>query len=390
MSHLLLIDSLINLFGLIGLVATILTLRRRGAAGPMRVRWSFAIGLIAALYLFRGLFWITGAPLFDDLTIVAALLVPIGALILAEGLVRRHAPLAVKLLVTGGAAAVAVYLAMAGDDPAVALGTYVGASLVLIGTTCSFAMNGLAPAERRAIGALALCLLLLVPAALSDFRTLFPETPARLSPLALLIFVWVGLNSGTMSRSQRIAELTLLVAIAAVAGIGLATASSGLDAFAASAVILTVMLLHSVCGRLREAGGEDGSLRRRLVAAPPDGREELLTALAQDPLIGGGVLLNEASLGDYDVPGLRALVAHHPVLRLRDAPWGLAPSDLSVESARALFEAHNASHLLLIDDQPLSVLALAFPSIAAGEDLEADVALVQRVIRLTPYRKQSA
>ena len=390
MSDPLLIDSLINVFGLLGLVATILTLRRRDAAGPMRVRWSFAIGLIGALYLFRGLYWVTGSRLFDDLTVVAALLVPIGALLLAEGLVRRHAPLAVKLLVTGGGAAVALYLVFAADDPAVALGAYVGASLVLIGTTCAFATRGLAPSEHRAIGALALCLLLLIPAALSDFRMLFPETPARLSPLALLIFVWVGLNSGTMSRRQRIAELSLAAAVAAVAGTGLVGASSGLNAFAASAVILTAMLFLSICGRLREAGGEGSSLRRRLAAAPSGGREELLAALAHDSLFGGGVPLTEASLGDYDGPGLRALVQRHPVLRLRDAPWGLAPTDLGVESARALFDAQDATHLLLIDDRPISLLALACPSIGAGEDLEADIALVQRVIRLTPSSEQPA
>jgi hypothetical protein len=78
------------------------------------------------------------------------------------------------------------------------------------------------------------------------------------------------------------------------------------------------------------------------------------------------------------------------VLRLRDAPWGQAPSDIAVESARALLEARNATHLLLIDDRPLSLLALAFPSIAAGEDLEADIALVQRVIRLTPCKEHFA
>jgi hypothetical protein len=390
LSQSLLIDSLINLFGLLGLVATILTLRRRGAAGPMRVRWSVALGLVVALYFFRGLYWVTEAPLFDSLTVVVALLVPTGCLVLAEGLVRRHAPLAVKLLVTGGAAAVALYLAVAADDPAVALGGYVGASLVLIGTTCAFAMHGLAPAERRAIGALALCLLLLVPAALSDFRSLFPDTPARLSPLALLILVWVGLNSGSMPRSQRIAQLTLLAAVAAAAGFGLAGASRGLDGFAASAVILTAMILLSICGRLSEAGGESGGLRRRLAAAPAGGREELMAALAEDPLIGGGVLLTPASLGDHDVPGLRELLSGHPVLRLRDAPWGQAPSDIAVESARALLEARNATHLLLIDDRPLSLLALACPSIAAGEDLEADIALVQRVIRLTPCKEHFA
>lgn len=383
MSQPLLIDSLVNLFGFLGLVATILALRGRGSSWPMRLRWSFGLGLVAALYLSRGLYWVTGARLFDVLTIGIAILVPLGALVLTEGLIRRHAPLAAKLVVSGGMLLTAAVLLLTTIDAALVLGTLIGVSLVAIGATCAMALRDLSPAERRTIGSLGICLVMLIPAALSDFRTLFPATPARLSPLALLVFVWVGLNSGAMRTQRLITDLAMATSIAGLAGAGLSVTGDHLRLIEAAAVILSAMLFFSIVGLVRRTEGEGMDLRQRLAASPGRNRDQLLLDLAEDPLFGGGSLLGPAQLADHDVPAFQSLLERWPVLRVSEAPWDQSDNDIVVESARALFAAHGATHLLLVEEQPLTLLALHCPSIAAGSGVEADISVAQQLISLT-------
>jgi hypothetical protein len=59
--------------------------------------------VLAVLLACRILDWVTGIGIFRLVTIVAAGLLPLAALLLTEGLLRRHAPFFLKLLAAGGA-----------------------------------------------------------------------------------------------------------------------------------------------------------------------------------------------------------------------------------------------------------------------------------------------
>ena len=69
---------------------------------PTTWRFLLALGIVAALLLVRVLDWTTGLALFGRLSTLAAGLVPLGALLVMEGLMRRHAPLALKVVVALG------------------------------------------------------------------------------------------------------------------------------------------------------------------------------------------------------------------------------------------------------------------------------------------------
>ena len=96
-------DSIVNLCGAIGLGVAMVMLHRRDPRSPLTKRLLIALGVITLLFFVRGAAWWTGSVLLDRLSVIPAALVPLGALIVTEGILRRHAPRAVKIaIVLGG------------------------------------------------------------------------------------------------------------------------------------------------------------------------------------------------------------------------------------------------------------------------------------------------
>ena len=98
-------DSIVNLCGAIGISVAMITLYRRDPRSPLTKRLLLALGVITGLFFVRGAAWWTGNALLDRISMIPAALVPLGALIVTEGILRRHAPRAIKIaIVLGGIA----------------------------------------------------------------------------------------------------------------------------------------------------------------------------------------------------------------------------------------------------------------------------------------------
>src|SRR5689334_24044385 len=92
-------NAIVNGCGVIGLVVAMLALHRRDARSPLTRRFLSALGIVALLFLVRSAAWLTSSTLLDDLSVMPAAAIPFGALIVTEGMLRRHAPRVVKLAV---------------------------------------------------------------------------------------------------------------------------------------------------------------------------------------------------------------------------------------------------------------------------------------------------
>jgi len=95
-------DSIVNLCGAIGLTVAMVTLHRRDARNPLTRRLLPALGVIATLFFVRGAAWWSGNALLDRISLIPAALIPFGALIVTEGILRRHAPRQVKIVIVLG------------------------------------------------------------------------------------------------------------------------------------------------------------------------------------------------------------------------------------------------------------------------------------------------
>ena len=60
-------DSIVDICGALGLAVAMLTLRRRDPRGALTTRFLVAMGLVAALFLLRGLSWWSGSVLLEGL-----------------------------------------------------------------------------------------------------------------------------------------------------------------------------------------------------------------------------------------------------------------------------------------------------------------------------------
>ncbi|MCW4461024.1 hypothetical protein OK349_04840 [Sphingomonas sp. BT-65] len=382
-------DSLVNALGLAGVLALMLAVRRRDAQGAMRWRWTLALGLVAVMYASRGLFWAGAGAGFNTVTAIAAAGIPLAVLLLVEGLIRRHAPLGVKLLILAGTIAVLVASLANARWATLALGAHIGLGMTLGVVTALAGLRGLDRAERRAVIALALCQVALIPAALTDFRELPLDMPARLSPLAVMLLGWVGLTIGAWRVSERIAWLVFLAAVAALAGVGLASGASGLSGVQSGLVVLAALLLVTISAEAVASQDAGLALRRALAATPPGNREALLQAITASETLGSGTILSDALLDVADADALATLVTEHPVLRRRDAPWGMARDEMLAEAVAALFETHNATHLLALCQSPLELLAINLPGLSADLSAETDLALAQRLLAATAGKGRS-
>lgn len=389
-------DSIVNLCGAIGLSVAMVALYRRDPRSPLTKRLLFLLGVVAVLFFARGIAWWSGNALLDRFSLIAAAMVPLGALFVTEGMLRRHAPRLVKRLALWGA----IVLGLAGAFGPERLETAHSIALSLFQlagfATCAWLLatrdrDSLLASENRSIGRVAAGALLVIPFALTDFQALAPGMPVRLGALGALLVVTAVLIAGGNSESRREGMLLTALRLAASALLGIAAACVVPDVDAAQIVrfcaiaisgVLTIGLMTDTLRALFEAR-EPGVLNS-VAASPAATRDELISELARHPLFESARRLREVDLAGYDPPLLRDFLRERRVLRRPQAPWGLPFTDPAVERMLSLMAAHHATHVVILSADPIDLIVLAVPVISADPATETALALVRRILALTP------
>ena len=389
-------DSIVNLCGAVGLVVAMLALHRRDPAGALTKRLLFLLGVVAALFFIRALGWWQASAWLDRLSLIPAAMVPLGALVVTEGILRRHAPRAAKRVAVWGAVLLGLGGALgleAWSTPyAIALSLFQLAGFV----TCALLLawrdrSQLHVSENRSIGRLAVGALLVIPFIVTDFQVLAPDMPVRLGALGALLAVTAVIVAGGGGETQRqgIALVALRVVSAALLGSAAAFIADNVDAAqimrfsaVATAGVLTIGLMTD----LLRAHFDERTLGipGPIAASPAATRQQLLAELMHQPLFESARRFREADLAAYDPPVLCDLLASRAVLRGADAPWGLSRNDPAVERVTSLLAAHSATHVVVLGHDPLDLLVLAVPVMLADPASETALALVRRLLALTP------
>jgi hypothetical protein len=389
-------DSIVNWCGAIGLSVAMMTFYRRDPKSPLTRRLLLALGVIALLFLTRGAAWWTASAVLDRLSVVPAALIPLGALIVTEGILRRHAPRTVKLAVLFGG----ILLGLGG---AFGLERFAAAYAVALSlfqlsgfATCVWLLAArdrasLMASENRSIGRLAVGALVVIPFILTDFRTLFPDIPVRLGALGALLTVTVILIAGGGAETRRhgLSMMALRLFSSALLGIAAAFMAPDVDAaqvmrFAAVAIagVLTIGLMTDALRAFFES--QEPGVLNAVAASPAATREQLIAELAHHPIFESARRYRESELAAYDPSRLREFLATRRVLRRSEAPWGLVPSDPAVERAVSLISANSATHVIVLSHDPVDLIVLAVPVTSADPATETALALVRRLLALTP------
>jgi hypothetical protein len=386
-------DSIVNLCGALGLGVAMFALHRRDPRSPLTQRLLLLLGVVAVLFLTRGVAWWSGSIWLDRLSLIPAAFVPLGALVVTEAILRRHAPRIIKIVALAGAVLIGLGGAFSYDTPSAIL----LAAFQLAGFACCAWLlatrdrTSLLASENRSIGRLAAGALIVIPFLVTDFQTLAPDIPVRLGALGALLVVTAVLIAGSGAETQRQGILLTAMRLVSSALLGAAAAcvSDDVDAaqimrFCAIAIagVLTIGLMTDTLRALFES--QVPGVLNSVAASSARTRDELIAELARHPMFESARRYREADLAAYDPPLLRDFLSARRVLRCPDAPWGLAASDPAVERMVSLMKAGNATHLIILSHDPVDVLALAVPVISADPATETALALVRRLLALTP------
>jgi hypothetical protein len=392
MTSALIASAIVNVCAVIGLGVAMLALYRRDARSPLTIRFVIALGLVALLFLVRSAAWLTGSSLLDDISVIPAAAIPFGALIVTEGMLRRHAPRAIKLAVIVGA----VVLGLGG---ALGLGHFdtpyaIALALFQLGgfAACAFLFAtrdraSLMASENRGIERMTIGAIIVLPFIVTDFAALMPEMPVRLGALGALLVVTAVLIAGSSAEERWHGVLLTMLRLGSSVLLGLAAAFVAPDAdasqivrFCAVAVagVLAIGLMTDTLRAYLESRAP-GMLSSVAVSSATT-RDQLIAELLRHPLFESARRIREDDLAAYDPLLLRNRLATHRILRRSEAPWGHPPDDPAVERLVSLLAAGNATHLVVLSSDPVDILVLAVPVISADPATETAIALVQRIL----------
>jgi hypothetical protein len=245
--------------------------------------------------------------------------------------------------------------------------------------------------ENRSIGRLAVGALIVIPFVVTDFQALAPHMPVRLGALGALLVVTAVLiaGGGTETRRQGMLMTALRLSSSALLGAAAACVSPGVDAaqivrFCAISIsgVLTIGLMTDTLRAVFES--QVPGVLNSVAASAAQTRDQLISELARHPMFESARRFRESDLIGYDPPLLRHFLSSRRVLRRPEAPWGLTASDPAVERLISLMKAHHATHVIILSHDPVDVLVLAVPVISADPATETALALVRRLLALTP------
>jgi hypothetical protein len=389
-------DSIVNLSAAIGILTAMIALSRRDPRGALTKRLMFVLGLAAILFLLRGIAWWSGSEWLDRLSLLPAATVPLGALVLTEGMLRRHAPRMMKIAALVGAIVLGL-LGVFGPPELDWAYSIALSSFQLLGlATCAWLLARrdrltLSPSENRGIVRLAVGALMVMPFIVTDFHLLAPDIPVRLGALGALLVVAavVIAGGGAQTRRQEIMLSAVRLLSAALLGAAVAFIAGDVDAarimrfcVVAIAGVLTIGLMTDTLRAFFEAR-EPGVLNS-VAASAAQNRAQLLAELARHPMFESAQRASEEQLAAYDPPVLRDFLSVQRVLRLSEHPWGLASTDPAVERMASLMMAHSATHVVILSHDPIDLIVIAVPVIFADPATETALSLVRRLLALTP------
>jgi hypothetical protein len=380
---------------LLGLIVLQRVLVRRDPWDAINRRFLFGVRVTMLLFAGRVLMILTGIEAFRILVLLGAGLIPLGVLLLTEGLLRRHAPPIIKWVVGGGAVVFAILAIWYSDniDPTrlfsllgfQLLGFLLSGWLILTRNKASLSLG-----ENAMVVRLGLSLFLFIPLAVGDFLLVYIDLPIQFSALGVLILCWlaIGLGRAHLGHTATLVNLAVMIAAAVIVGVMIGFfAQVGRDGILLCvASIMTTLFVVAILNDARALRLEEQSmgLLRHMATAETDDPMAFLRDLQNHPLVEGAVVVSEDSLAGLQEPVLQKIFAAAPVLRRAEPPQLGAVAD---DHIAYLFERYSATHVMLAMLHPPVLIALSMPSLSASPTAELELQVVQRMAALMSEKK---
>jgi hypothetical protein len=390
--HSLIADSVVSGAALAGTLAAIALIRARSTPDGLSRRFIFALGLVAALLATRLLFWNLHPGIFEILNYLCAAWIPLAALLVIEGLQRRHAPQVLKYAALAGGVAFSIFAIFSPlGFPVYFLLAFQLAGFAAVYLLAWIGSDGLTEQEKRVIARVRFALPVLVVFLASDFGVFEQFVPIRASGVAILFFCWmaIGPTSATTGRQEAGMAFLATTVLAVIIGAA-ATVMSQMDwgfLIQVSAMALCTGILALVLNEAVRAFAETrrDDMLKALAGADTTDIVAFIGSVAQGSPLQGSRVIDDDELVDFDAAALRSAFAAKPVLSRRDLP-GFA--DDTRQQLDSLLTTYDATHLIALSPAPL-ILAATIPSVGRNSAIETELALVQAMAMLVSSRKDN-
>jgi hypothetical protein len=377
----------LNILAFVGAGAFLLFHADERRRSPVDTRLSAIFLLLMALVGVRATRWALEEPFLRRIEEALAAAMPFFALVLAEGLMRRHAPPMMKRVFLAGSVGVAALALLrprsVGMEFTIALGVLVAGGLAAVALLLFLRdRKSLSPSENAAISALGLGLLAALPFVAGDFLFAAGISPWRAGGIALLLFVYATarLTATGVGGTAVLADMMLAVFGAGVAFMTLVALVGPPDLVTGGSwllVIFALVLVLLIIQALRERDATAG--RQELLSALAGARNGPYDAFIDDvlasPALQRATVLEDAMLADFDLGKLRAAFDGGPVTSLQEARLMGAPG----EPLAALMETHEATHAVLLGRTPLRLLVVNMPGLSSSPDMTTQLTLLHKL-----------
>ncbi|MEM7480387.1 MAG: hypothetical protein AAF481_04380 [Acidobacteriota bacterium] len=388
-------DVIVTWAGAAGVTACLVYIHRRRTRSFLESRMMLLLYGLAALLWVRGWFWLDGDPRLRTLTLVPAALLPLAATLFVEGLLRRHGPLALKLLVAIGSVVMVVTAVVSKPGSQLAFrslqGYLVLTLLLLFWLLLRRDRGDLAAAENALVDAMTVATAVAIMVALTDFRLRPSWLDLRLGGIGGLLVVYASVAAGRRRPTVRSAVVGTAWTLAKAATVAAAVIVLWGDwsvSFAVPAffVCLALVLLLAVVDKLRTMARDEetDSFRHWLLTADTRSLDTLVDSLERLKLAENHLVLRAADLRDYSVDGLVGNLAAGPPVRTLAELRREHASPEAAEQLVDLLESHGMSHLTLLSRQPPVLFLVALPDVAPAQDWLGDLAIVRKIAESLP------
>ncbi|WP_282152760.1 hypothetical protein [Ruegeria atlantica] len=378
-------DAWVSLCAALGAATVLLHLQDLVQRPEIAKRFQFCLWVLVVLMLARVGHWGGWGWLFSAVTNICAALIPLAALVLSEGLTRRHAPPVLKQFCAwGGVIFGLLGLFQFSSIEITRLAGLLLFQLFGLGGVALFVLRrdkeGLSSAENRTINWISLSFLLILPFLATDFmRGTALDLPVRLGGVAVLGLCWlsIGMNRSGLRPWDTLRGFGIVIVMAVLlplifSGIVPVDMRSGVQVMA---IILSTLMLLAIWQAAIALRIEDRQLiaLREIADVKGQGPQASLTLLRRAAGSPDVILVEEADLMDMNLDDLRVSLSATPVQQLG------ATDD---EQVNWLFARFDATHAVFLSGTPMRVVMLNSPEIATLDSTGAALRAVQRMARV--------
>jgi hypothetical protein len=391
-------DVLISWLGAAGVWGYVNFIHHHRTGSQLERNTLFLLYCMFALMFVRGFDWLFHHPVLGYVRFFPTVVLPLAITLFAESLMRRHVGIALKIYVAAGtvffvAAALTDHVRV---NPPVLIGFLVfEVSVILLMALDARRASEtvLTAAEARLKNAVVVAALVAAPLVVTDFREELTWIPRRLGAAGALAFVYVFIrfsnrtDTGTVVIAEFM-QMMLRAAIVALSFMAIASRLSVRDFFEFFPLALVFVMVFTIFYRLKAIGVENrgASFLSWLMHAKFASLDAYATSLRRLPLMQENIVLKQADLPGYDCAVItRYLTAERRMTSLSALRRTASRSAQAREAAEQLvdiLERHGMSHVGLVSQAPLVLLAANCPLIAGShlEEVKLNVAL--RLARL--------